>query len=96
MVIELLCACNSRLRLSREQAEILGIPDSARNIMKPGKNKKGSWKSEDMVAQLQNLALPIFEAPHPNCTGVFPFDQSTNHNAYSENALLASRMTLKP
>jgi hypothetical protein len=28
--------------------------------------------------------------------GVFLFDQSTNHNAYPADALLASRMTLNP
>ena len=96
MVSEFLCACHGRLRISKEQAENLGIPDSAQKIIKPGKNKDGYWKSEDMVAQLRDLALPFFDALHPNCTGVFLFDQSTNHNAYSEDALLASRMTLNP
>ncbi|KAF0493368.1 dde family endonuclease [Gigaspora margarita] len=28
-------------------------------------------------------AIPIFEATHPNCIGVFAFDNSTNHSAFA-------------
>ena len=94
MVGDFLCPCHCRLKFSDDRAANLGISASARQIIKPGKNKDGWWKSEDMVAQLRDLALPIFEALHPGCTGVFLFDQSTNHSAYAEDAILASRMTL--
>jgi len=33
---------------------------------------------------------------HPGCTGVFCFDQSTNHNAMAADALIATRMNLGP
>ncbi len=46
--------------------------------------------------QLVHKAIPIFEALHPGCTGVFCFDQSTNHNAMAEDALIATKMNLSP
>ena len=39
-------------------------------------------------------AIPIFEILHPDCVGVFCFDQSTNHNAMAADALIATRMNL--
>ncbi|KAG5462694.1 MAG: hypothetical protein BJ554DRAFT_4024, partial [Olpidium bornovanus] len=72
------------------------LPEEARVIIQPGTNKDGWWKSMDMVKQLKEQALPIFEALHPNCIDVLCFDQSTNHNAYPNNALVTSRMTLNP
>ncbi|OAD01012.1 hypothetical protein MUCCIDRAFT_112439 [Mucor lusitanicus CBS 277.49] len=41
------------------------------------------------------LAVQIFEELHPNCKGVFLFDNSSNHQAYSADALLARNMILK-
>lgn len=38
-------------------------------------------------------AIPIFEILHPDCVGVFCFDQSTNHNAMAD-ALITTRMNL--
>ena len=43
-----------------------------------------------------NRAIPIFEILHPGCIGVFCFDQSTNHNAMAEDALVVTRMNLGP
>ena len=96
MVSDFLCACHGSLKLTPEQADELKLPQYARTIIIPGKNKDGWWKSEDMVKQLTDKAIPIFEYLHPGCTGLFMFDQSTNHNAYRLDALVASRMTLKP
>jgi hypothetical protein len=69
MVSEFLCACHGRLRLTAEEAAIANCPTEARVIIKPGKNQDGYWKSEDMVKQLKELAIPIFEALHPGCVG---------------------------
>jgi len=97
MISDFRCACHGPLQISKEQAAMLNIPsERARLIIYPGKNKDGWRKSEDMVAQLQDLAIPIFKALHPNCIGLFLFHQSTNHNAFSPNALLAKRMTPQP
>ncbi|CAJ0762844.1 18952_t:CDS:2 [Entrophospora sp. SA101] len=56
----------------------------------------GYWKSEHMIEQLVNRTIPIFEVLHPGCVGVFCFDQSTNHNAMAEDALIVTRMNLGP
>jgi hypothetical protein len=47
-----------------------------------------------MLQQLKEDAIPLFERLHPNCIGVFCFDNSSNHQAYSPDALVATRMTL--
>jgi len=47
-----------------------------------------------MLDQLVNRAIPIFEVLHPGCVSVFCFDQSTNHNAMAEDALIATRINL--
>lgn len=95
MVSDFLCACHGPLQISKIRADQLGLSsERARVIIMPGKNKDGWWKSDDMVDQLKKLAIPIFKALHPNCIGLFVFDQSSNHNAYSIDALLAKRMTL--
>ena len=47
-----------------------------------------------MVAQVEKM-IPIFAQMHPNCVGVFCFDQSSNHAAMAEDALVASRMNFK-
>ncbi|OAD06485.1 hypothetical protein MUCCIDRAFT_107062 [Mucor lusitanicus CBS 277.49] len=47
-----------------------------------------------MVKQLEEQAIGLFKALHPNCTAVFLFVNSSNHGAYSDDALVASRMTL--
>ncbi|OAD81540.1 hypothetical protein PHYBLDRAFT_73427 [Phycomyces blakesleeanus NRRL 1555(-)] len=62
--------------------------------------KKGQGRSlmtcEDMLDQLKNHAIPLFESLHEGCTGVFIFDQSSNHKAYVTDALVATHMVLKP
>jgi hypothetical protein len=67
----------------------------SRTLFYAGANRDGYWTSQDMVKQL-NEVIPLFEALHPDCFGLFLFDQSSNHNAYPANALVASRMTLRP
>lgn len=37
-----------------------------------------------------------FRATHPECIGVFAFDNATSHKAFSEDALVASKMNLGP
>ena len=70
MVSDFLCACHGPMKISAERAAALGIPEPfARVIIKPGKNADGWWKSEDMVKQLCEKAIPIFEELHPGATG---------------------------
>ncbi|KAK9327014.1 hypothetical protein V1520DRAFT_387799 [Lipomyces starkeyi] len=46
-----------------------------------------------MVAQLRS-AIDIFEKAHPGCVAVFCFDQSSNHQAMSHDALVITKLTL--
>ncbi|RIB19325.1 hypothetical protein C2G38_1922798, partial [Gigaspora rosea] len=41
---------------------------------------------------LLQKAIPIFEILHPRYVEIFCFDQSTNHNAIAEDALVATRI----
>ena len=57
--------------------------------------KEGKWwSSMHMVWQLQNLAIPLFEACWPNHQAVFLFDNATNHTAFAHDALRVSSMNL--
>ena len=50
--------------------------------------KEGEWwSSTHMVWQLENLAIPLFEACWPNHQAVFLFDNATNHTAFAHDAL---------
>jgi hypothetical protein len=68
---------------------------TSRKLFFAGANRDGYWTSKDMMAQLTQV-IPLFEALHPNCEGVFIFDQSSNHNAFPDDALFVPRMTLHP
>ncbi|EPB90749.1 hypothetical protein HMPREF1544_02494, partial [Mucor circinelloides 1006PhL] len=50
----------------------------------------------DDIDRKFNLVVKIFEELYPNCKGVFHFDNdSSNHQAYSADALLARNIILK-
>ncbi|EIE88582.1 hypothetical protein RO3G_13293 [Rhizopus delemar RA 99-880] len=67
---------------------------SSRKLFKAGTARDGWWTSKHMVEQLKEDAIGLFEALHPNCVAVFLFDNSSNHGAFADDALVASRMTL--
>jgi hypothetical protein len=46
--------------------------------------------------QLMEKAIPIFEACFPGCQALFLFDNSSNHDCFSSDALVAARMNLGP
>jgi hypothetical protein len=43
---------------------------------------------------LQKKAIPMFSVLHPNCDGIFLFDNSQNHHAKPPDALSAAKMNL--
>ena len=113
MVSEFLCPCHGRLKLESTHPKYAELEHKeAQMVILPGAHRDGYWRSEDMVKQLKEKAIPIFEALHPNCQGnaalqiaiffsclsistaLFVFDQSSNHQAFKRNALIASRMSL--
>ncbi|CAG8774917.1 22698_t:CDS:2, partial [Gigaspora rosea] len=87
IVSDFLCACHGPLRLTEADATRLGLDREAQVIIKPEQRADGYWKNKNMVKQLREKAIPIFNALHPGCIGVFCFDQSTNHNTYTLDTL---------
>ncbi|KAG2210685.1 hypothetical protein INT45_003996 [Circinella minor] len=61
-----------------------------------GTNREGYWTSKDMIKQLTENTIPLFEILHADAQAVFIFDQSSNHNAYPRDALLAHNMPKAP
>ncbi|KAG1500384.1 hypothetical protein G6F46_007762 [Rhizopus delemar] len=85
MVSEFQCPCYGTMKIQKW---------SSRKLFKTGIARDGWWTSKHMVEQLKEDAISLFEALHPNCVAVFLFDNSSNHGAFADDALVASRMTL--
>lgn len=85
MVSEFQCPCHGTMRIKNWKS---------RTLFKAGDSREGWWSYNNMVDQLTNDAIPLFESLHPGCKAIFLFDNSSNHGAYSSDALVASRMTL--
>lgn len=97
MVSEFLIETVGRLKLSESQIlQFPNLPKEARKYLRPGKNEEGWWTADHLLDQVENYAIPIFEALHPNAVGVFAFDNSTNHGAMPENGLNAKNMNVNP
>ncbi|OAD00953.1 hypothetical protein MUCCIDRAFT_132524, partial [Mucor lusitanicus CBS 277.49] len=60
-----------------------------------GKGRHGWWTTADMKRQFKLVVKVFEELRHPNYRALFLFDNSSNHQAYSADALLARIMTLK-
>jgi hypothetical protein len=65
-------------------------------IMHPGKNNDRWWKADDLVNQVVECAIPIFEAHFPGCQALFTFDNASSHAAFSPDVLIAKHMNLSP
>ncbi|KAG2211566.1 hypothetical protein INT45_003504 [Circinella minor] len=87
MVSEFQCPCHGTMRIKGW---------TSRKLFCAGQNRDGYWDHQDLLKQLQEDVIPLFESLHPNAKGIFIFDQSSNHGAYANNALVASRMPLGP
>lgn len=85
MVSEFQCPCHGTMRIRNW---------TSRTLFKTGDSRDDWWTYGNMVNQLVNDAIPLFESFHPGCKAVFLFDNSSNHGAYSNDALVASRMPL--
>ncbi|KAG1803044.1 hypothetical protein EV424DRAFT_1582458 [Suillus variegatus] len=69
----------------------------ASQTLEYGKNYNGYWTGELFVKQLKEKIIPAFENTHgPGYQALFMVDNSQGHSAYSEDALLVSRMNVKP
>lgn len=54
------------------------------------------WKCNDLIKQVIEHAIPIFEVAHPGCQAVFFLDNATGHAAFAFNTLWASKMNISP
>ena len=55
----------------------------------------GYWTNKHVLAQVK-IAVQIFEYTHPDKKGVFIFDNSTGHNAFADDALIAHHLNYRP
>jgi len=102
-VSDFLCESIGRLQLSEEDCATNNLlPDGERLVyteacvtMYPGTNRDGWWTNKDVVKQVKERAIPIFEYTHPGKVALFMFDNSCNHNAFADDALMVSRMNMK-
>lgn len=95
MVSAFLCQCHGLLRLPKETAELHPeIPADSTIIMHPGTNKDGYFTNEHLGHQTKTM-LKIFEVLHPGCTALVAYDNSSNHHAMADDALVANRLNLK-
>ena len=71
MLSEFLCECHGRL-FSTSELET----KYATAVITPGKNDDGWWTANDLLLQIREAALPMFEELHPNCVGIFLCDMN--------------------
>lgn len=89
MISEFQCPCHGTMR-----GYVNGKYVTSRVIFYPGAQYQGYWKCEHMLAQLRDEVIPLFKSLHPDMVGVFIFDQSNNHKAFSDTALIANNMNM--
>ncbi|KAH8918299.1 hypothetical protein BT69DRAFT_1309552 [Atractiella rhizophila] len=61
-----------------------------------GKNHEGFWTGENMLKQVTEKFIPVFERLHPNQRALVLIGNSQGHNHFAADALRASDMNLRP
>ncbi|KIJ38236.1 hypothetical protein M422DRAFT_259146 [Sphaerobolus stellatus SS14] len=75
----------------------VGWLKDASQTLEYGKNYEGYWNGELFVKQLKERFFSAFEAAHgPGYQALVLIDNSQGHSAYAEDALLTSRMNMRP
>ncbi|KIJ39628.1 hypothetical protein M422DRAFT_174797 [Sphaerobolus stellatus SS14] len=75
----------------------VGWLKEASQTLEYGKNYDGYWNGELFVKQLKERFFPAFEKAHgPGYQALVLVDNSQGHSAYAEDALLSSRMNMRP
>ena len=75
--------CGAKHATSRTGKKVLGI------------SHDGYWKNAHVLKQIE-IAVKVFEATHPGKKALFLFDNSTGHNAFVDDALIAHHMNYRP
>jgi hypothetical protein len=82
-----------RDEVSDEELKREGLKRAATVYFEYGGKAEGWWKGEDVVKQVLDTAIPVFEKEFGReCRACFLFDNSTNHGVYAPDALVAGRM----
>lgn len=71
-----------------------GKREYASELIETGAGKE--WWTNAMMMQQLKKAVTIFKKEFPSCTGLWLFDNSTNHGAFASDALVASKVRLNP
>ncbi|KIJ42837.1 hypothetical protein M422DRAFT_253933 [Sphaerobolus stellatus SS14] len=75
----------------------IGWLKDASQTLEYGKNYDGYWNGELFVKQLKEKFFPAFKKAHgPGYQALVMVDNSQGHSAYAEDALLTTRMNLRP
>ena len=86
-----------RLVLSDKLQEIHQLVSTdAATVIYPGSQGDPWCNMQQLCDQVAKKAIPIFEALHPGCQGVFVFDCSSAHESFGPNALRVQNMNLGP
>lgn len=85
MVSEFQCPCHISMRSVSDPEK------TSRTLFYAGAGRDEWWTAEMMIEQYKEV-VKIFDELHPMSQGLFLFDNSSNHSAYAEDALLAGRM----
>ncbi|EAU92024.2 hypothetical protein CC1G_06011 [Coprinopsis cinerea okayama7 len=89
MISEFICSTTGRLVVEDENGNVI---KEARKIIYPGSNGDPYWDKKQLLEQVQNHAIPVFEESHPGKQALFIFDQSSAHAALADDALKAFEM----
>ena len=69
------------------------LPRDAQVLMNAGSSYEGWWDMKLLKLQMQN-AISLFEIMFPGAVGIWTFDNSSSHGAFSEDALRINNMNL--
>lgn len=98
-ISDFICETTGRLVITEDRAQIQNpVPSvtDAAVVIYPGTKGDPWWDMNQLINQVKTQALPIFEAMHPSCQGVFIFDCSSAHEAYGPSALRVQNMNMSP
>ena len=104
MVSDFIDEHNGYLALTEDEhqkaKEVYGssVKKEARVFLEYGEGREGYWTSERFLSQM-DAAVKIADIKYPKSEGykvVWVFDNSSCHNAYAEDALIAAHMNAKP
>ena len=104
MVSDFIDEHNGYLALTEDEhqkaKEVYGssVKKEARVFLEHGEGREGYWTSERFLSQM-DAAVKIADIKYPKSEGykvVWVFDNSSCHNAYAEDALIAAHMNAKP